>query len=397
MSFSLRVKSHTPEIDNFALFPTKTRTWLAKIKSFPKTSLGNGIVEKECLVARAEFPGPRARFLRLIPIRTPGFAETSLFLQELQSWQVKRNTWKAPVALKSPGMWSQHINSCSFSSSEHSKMTAGLFLSSTALMTPYIYISRSLKCGQVSVTQNNESLGVCRGGTFNPLLTPPSCGFSRTSPLRLPLPVSCSESWPCCAKLLTRGKVPVALASQEKRQTISSSPLPWTSALGGVRRGSPAPGRKAGPGEVGSSTAHGFLLPWAHRCGAQLLLFNGVFQRRAHTVSCSLGRSETTPCWLGVETERKDLSEDRDISTLGQCDDPCGRLLRGAAGQGNFILLPGALCDTSALALPLHYLVWPRELRGGIMAEGRWWGDLLLTLRSSLASCLCDINELKSM
>ena len=240
---------------------------------------------------------------------------------------------------------------------------------------------------------NNESLGVCWGGA----LTPPSRGFSRTSPLCLPLPVSCSESWPCGAKLLTRGKVPVALASEEKRQTISSSPLPWTSPLGEARRRNPAPGRKAGPGEVGSSTAHGFLLPWAYRCGAQLLLFNGVFQRRAHTVSCSLGRSETTPCWLGVETERKDLSEDRDISTLGQCDDPSGRFLRGAAGQGNFILLPGALCDTSALALPLHYLVWPRELRGGIMAEGRWWGDRLLMLRSSLTSCLCDINELKSM
>lgn len=32
---------------------------------------------------------------------------------------------------------------------------------------------------------------------------------------------------------------------------------------------------------------------------------------------------------------------------------------------------PG-LSDTSALALPLHYLVRPRELRGGIMAEGGW-------------------------
>ena len=53
ISFSFRVKNYTPEIHNFVLFPTKNRTWLAKINSFPKTSLGNGIEEKGRLVARA--------------------------------------------------------------------------------------------------------------------------------------------------------------------------------------------------------------------------------------------------------------------------------------------------------------------------------------------------------
>lgn len=60
-------------------------------------------------------------------------------------------------------------------------MTAGLFLSSTVLMTQYIYISWSLNVAK-SQAGNNESLGVCWGGAFNPLLTPPSRGFSRTSP-----------------------------------------------------------------------------------------------------------------------------------------------------------------------------------------------------------------------
>lgn len=46
------------------------------------------------------------------------------------------------------------------------------------------------------------------------------------------------------------------------------------------------------------------------------------------------------------------------------------------------------------LALALHYLGCPRELRGGTVAWEGGLGNLLL-LRPSLTSCLCDTNELK--
>lgn len=70
------------------------------------------------------------------------------------------------------------------------------------------------------------------------------------------------------------------------------------------------------------------------------------------------------------------------------------RLLSSTAGKRAFSDVPRALLARSRLTLLLHYLVWPRELRGGIMAVGGWLGNLLLMLRSALTA-VCDTNELK--
>lgn len=97
----------------------------------------------------------------------------------------------------------------------------------------------------------------------------------------------------------------------------------------------------------------------------------------------------------GWVTWHSDLVRTFNAQILHRCNGPCERLLNSTAGKRGFIEVPRALSARSTMALPLRYLVEPRELRGGIMAVGGWLGNLLL-LRSSLTSCLCDTNELKS-
>ena len=155
--------------------------------------------------------------------------------------------------------------------------------------------------------------GCSWGGRFQPtphtslprLLT----NVTAVSPAAL---VSCSESRPWCAKLLTRGKVLVALGSQEKWQTSSSSSSLHELLPSGKGDGGTQPCEEGRPRWGGRQYGLWVFAPVGLQARAQLLLFNGVFQTRAHRVSFSLDRSETTPCWLGVETEQKDLSEDGD-------------------------------------------------------------------------------------
>lgn len=129
-----------------------------------------------------------------------------------------------------------------------------------------------------------------------------------------------------------------------------------------------------------------------HSQEAKLLLFNGIIQRKAQNILVTEVKPPHTN-WKWV-TWHRDLIGTVDALILDWCNDHYERLLNNPVGK-SFIKVPRTLLARSMLALPLHYLVWPRELKGGIMAVGGWLRNLLL-LRSSLTSCLCDTNELKS-